>query len=222
MGKNKLTTLEDWILASPGLIKTDQNSSTNNINNGGSSGDCSGDYWHCDSRFGNFMCVRLSITMSLGGKWAEAQVHHVVGGDRGWDASHDIATWASGKTFRVGDQISHGSVAELRSKEEYEACDLSNPIKMYTDGLDTISLEAEGLRYFASSNSEHCKKGLKLHVEVLPYQITGPGILQVTASEEHQTALADGPSTPSASAQSTASTLLIFAAGLLCILLTNH
>ncbi|KAM6585626.1 hypothetical protein CsatB_012628 [Cannabis sativa] len=172
--------------------------------------------------------VMVAMTMSLGGKWAEAQVHHVVGGDRGWDASHDIATWASGRTFRVGDQIwfaysaAHGSVAELRSKEEYEACDLSNPIKMYTDGLDTISLEAEGLRYFASSNSEHCKKGLKLHVEVLPYQITGPGILQVTASEEHQTALADGPSTPSASAQSTATTLLIFAAGLLCILLTNH
>ncbi|XP_062088238.1 mavicyanin-like [Humulus lupulus] len=172
--------------------------------------------------------VIVAMTMSLGGKWAEAQVHHVVGGDRGWDASHDIASWASGKTFRVGDQIwfaysaVHGNVAELRSKEEYEACDLSNPIKMYTDGLDTISLEAEGLRYFVSSNSEHCKNGLKLHVEVLPHQIPGPGILQVTASEEHQTALADGPTTPSASAQPTASLLLLFASGLLCLFLTNH
>ena len=43
--------------------------------------------------------------VGLEGKWAEAQVHHVVGGDRGWDVSYDIASWASGKTFRVGDKI---------------------------------------------------------------------------------------------------------------------
>ncbi|PON91347.1 Phytocyanin domain containing protein [Trema orientale] len=163
--------------------------------------------------------------VSLGGKWAGAQMHHVVGGDRGWDASHDVASWASGKTFRVGDKIwfaysaVQGSVAELGSRKEYEACDVSNPIRMYMDGLDSISLEAEGLRYFVSSNAEHCKNGLKLHVEVLPYNYSGPGILQVTETDEHQTVLAAGP-TPSGSAQ-LSSSLLLFAFGFLCVLMTS-
>lgn len=56
----------------------------------------------------------------------------------------------------------------MKSKEEYESCDLSNPIKMYTDGLEVISLAEEGIRYFLSSKPENCKRGLKLHVEVMP------------------------------------------------------
>ena len=45
--------------------------------------------------------------VSLGGKWAAQaqQVHHVVGGDRGWDPSTGIASWSSGRVFKVGDQI---------------------------------------------------------------------------------------------------------------------
>ena len=56
--------------------------------------------------------VIVAMTMTLRVKWAEAQVHHVVGGDLGWDASHDISSWASGKTFRVGDQILGARIQE--------------------------------------------------------------------------------------------------------------
>ncbi|KAF4400748.1 hypothetical protein G4B88_001303 [Cannabis sativa] len=71
--------------------------------------------------------VMVAMTMSLGGKWAEAQVHHVVaGGDRGWDASHDIVTWASGKTFRsratAGSEMVVAvavAVAELAEEEDF-------------------------------------------------------------------------------------------------------
>ena len=45
------------------------------------------------------------MAASLGVKWAGAQVHHVVGGDRGWDPSTDVASWSSGRSFRVGDKI---------------------------------------------------------------------------------------------------------------------
>lgn len=53
------------------------------------------------------------VAASLGGKQktaaaAGAQVlHHVhvVGGDRGWDPSSDVASWSSGRSFRVGDKI---------------------------------------------------------------------------------------------------------------------
>ncbi|KAI3911681.1 hypothetical protein MKW92_029238 [Papaver armeniacum] len=102
--------------------------------------------------------------------------HHLVGDDRGWDVSNDVTSWASGKVFRVGDNVwfsysaAQERVAELGSKEEYETCDISNPIKMYTDGLNSVRLDGEGSRYFVSGMPESCKNGLKLHVEVLPTQ----------------------------------------------------
>lgn len=30
---------------------------------------------------------------------------HAVGGSQGWDESTDFGTWASGQTFKVGDQL---------------------------------------------------------------------------------------------------------------------
>jgi hypothetical protein len=36
---------------------------------------------------------------------ATSEVHHVVGGDHGWDPNSDILSWSSGRVFRVGDQI---------------------------------------------------------------------------------------------------------------------
>ena len=103
-----------------------------------------------------------------------------------------------------------GGVAEVRSREEYEACDVSNPIRMYTDGLDNISLDSEGMRFFASSNSDHCKNGLKLHIEVQPRDSPPMGgILQVTAtSDSEKPELADGPTSPSGSGRLSASFVL--------------
>lgn len=101
-----------------------------------------------------------------------AQVHHVVGGDRGWERSTDLASWFAGRDFRVGDIIwfaysaAQESVVELKTPEEFMSCDLSNPIRMYNGGLDKIPLQREGIRYFASGNPESCQKGLKLPVDV--------------------------------------------------------
>ena len=46
------------------------------------------------------------MLICIGGKWVEAEeVHHVVGGDRGWDPTSDLVSWSSHRIFRVGDQI---------------------------------------------------------------------------------------------------------------------
>ncbi|KAM1797201.1 hypothetical protein ACFX11_037344 [Malus domestica] len=161
--------------------------------------------------------------VSLGGSLVGAQVHHVVGGDRGWDPSSDLASWSSGKTFRAGDKMwlaysaAHGYIAEVTSKEEFESCDVTNPIRMFTDGLDSISMDNEGLRYFASSNVESCKKGLKLHVEVMPqsYQVPETSNSHVAESKGSAVVAAEGPKTPSGSAHLTAS-LMVLSFGLLC------
>ncbi|RVX08087.1 Uclacyanin 1 [Vitis vinifera] len=104
--------------------------------------------------------------------WAGALVHHVVGGDRGWDTSSDIEAWLSNKVFRVGDKIwfiysgGQEGVVELKSREEFDSCDVSNPIRTYTEGLDAVLMGSEGIRFFTSSKPKSCKDGLRLLVEV--------------------------------------------------------
>ncbi|KAK1316078.1 hypothetical protein QJS10_CPA05g00979 [Acorus calamus] len=121
------------------------------------------------------MVVVVVVVSVLGGcGLAEAGQHHVVGGDRGWDLGSDIGVWSLDKVFRVGDNIwfaysaADETVAELTSKEDFEACNVTNPIRMFTDGLSRVALEGEGERYFASAEPISCSRGLKLRVEVLP------------------------------------------------------
>ncbi|XP_039020017.1 umecyanin-like [Hibiscus syriacus] len=174
----------------------------------------------------NMITVMVMIIMapSLGPKRVGAQPHqHVVGDDRGWDTSSDIATWSSGQNFRVGDKIwfayaaAQESIVELKSKDEYESCDLRNPIRMYTDGLDSIELVEEGIRYFVSSKSESCQKGLKLHVEVMPSGNPDTEMPKVAASENSVLADAVAPTTPSGSNPLSGNSMWLFIGLWLCI-----
>ncbi|WCJ39969.1 Cupredoxin superfamily protein [Euphorbia peplus] len=140
---------------------------------------------------------------------ANAKVEHLVGGDRGWDPSNsDLTSWSSSRIFTIGDNLwlsysrAEGMIAELKTKEEYESCDMRNPIKMYTDGLNTIKLDQQGIRYFVSTNSDHCNNGLKLHVDVLPTVDAMPSDFPKVITSESEAlsfATAAGPS-PSGSA----------------------
>ncbi|KAF2288850.1 hypothetical protein GH714_017811 [Hevea brasiliensis] len=71
-------------------------------------------------------------------------------------------------------------------------------------------LEGEGIRYFVSSNSESCKKGLKLPVEVMPPH-KPHDTPKVATSESAALGLATGP-TPSGSGPSE-SLLCVLVAG---------
>ncbi|XP_057866583.2 mavicyanin-like [Cryptomeria japonica] len=99
--------------------------------------------------------------------------HHVVGDDRGWDPTSDFKGWASRKICHVRDNLwfayasSQQSVLALKSQEEYENCDVSNPIKPYDGGLDAVPLIEMGDRYFTSGNVEDCQRGMKVHINVL-------------------------------------------------------
>lgn len=57
---------------------------------------------------------------------------------------------------------------EVGGVEEFVSCNLTNPIRMYTDPVNHVVLEKEGIRYFTSGNPEMCKNGLKLPVTVQP------------------------------------------------------
>ncbi|KAE8714887.1 tropinone reductase-like protein [Hibiscus syriacus] len=161
--------------------------------------------------------VMVIMAPGLGLKRIGAQPHqHVVGDDRGWDPSSDIATWSSGRSFRVGDKIwfaysaAQESIVELKSEDEYESCDVQNPIRMYSDGLESIELVEEGIRYFVSSKPESCKRGLKLHVEVMPLGNPDTEIPKMVASENSVLADAVAPTTPSGSKQLYGNFMLLF------------
>ncbi|GLJ26641.1 hypothetical protein SUGI_0517980 [Cryptomeria japonica] len=94
-------------------------------------------------------------------------------GSKGWDPASDFKGWASRKIFHVGDNLwfayasSQQSVLELKSQEEFENYDVSNPIKLYDGGLDVVPLIEMGDRYFTSGNAEDCQRGMKVHINVL-------------------------------------------------------
>lgn len=122
--------------------------------------------------------VHLNMIMLL--SWAVimmnadlcSAVEHVVGGDRGWAPKSDIHGWASRQTFYVGDNLwfayasGEQNVIELKSQEELEACNISNPISIYNAGLDSVPLLHVGTRYFTCKRVEDCQNGMKLHINV--------------------------------------------------------
>ncbi|KAK6149689.1 hypothetical protein DH2020_017214 [Rehmannia glutinosa] len=122
----------------------------------------------------------LVVVVALSGPRVSAQTHHVVGGDSGWGPALDVTSWLSGRVFRVGDKIwfnyagTEDSIVELEGPEEFQSCNLTNPIRMYTDPVSHVELEKEGTRYFTSGNLDNCKNGLKLPVPVQPPHEYGP------------------------------------------------
>lgn len=102
---------------------------------------------------------------------------------------------------------------ELKSKDEYESCDIGNPIRMYTDGLDSVSLDREGIRYFASSKPESCKNGLKLHIDVQPH--LEPQVPKVATSESEGTVWATAAG-PTSAASHLIGSFIVLGFGFLC------
>ncbi|PWA55875.1 cupredoxin [Artemisia annua] len=98
-------------------------------------------------------------------------VQHVVGDSGGWTTFGDYTTWASSKTFNVGDTLvfnygsSHG--VDVVSKSDYDNCVTSNALDSYTGGATTISLKQPGPMYFACPSFGHCSSGMKLAINVV-------------------------------------------------------
>ena len=86
------------------------------------------------------------------------------------------------------------------TKENYESCNTSKPIKEYKDGNNTkVELDKSGPFYFISGAAGHCKKGQKLQVVVMsekhwdhdnppvgsPTQAPVPAPAKTSASQAH-------------------------------------
>ncbi|XP_074284880.1 early nodulin-like protein 3 [Silene latifolia] len=97
-----------------------------------------------------------------------------VGGRDGWvlNPSESYSHWAERNRFQVNDTLlfkhkkGEDSVL-LVTKENYNNCNINNPIKSLTDENSEYKFERSGPHYFISGNSENCKKGQKIIIVVL-------------------------------------------------------
>jgi len=96
---------------------------------------------------------------------------YTVGDSKGWALNVDYSTWASGKTFAVGDKLvfkyavgSHDTL--VVNKAAYDSCLITNPLSSHTSGNDTITLDSTGTTYYICGIGSHCSSGMKLAVTV--------------------------------------------------------
>ncbi|KHN15075.1 Blue copper protein [Glycine soja] len=97
----------------------------------------------------NLLLVLFAVATFLHG--SEAQTRHVVGDATGWiippGGAATYTTWASNKTFTVGDT-------------------LGNAVLTLTSGPATVTLNETGEQYYICSFGSHCSGGQKLAINV--------------------------------------------------------
>lgn len=99
-----------------------------------------------------------------------AGTNYTVGGNRQWNLGVDYATWATGKSFSVGDSLifkytTDHDVLEV-TKSAYDSCSTSNPTATEKGGSTTILLGSAGNKYFICGTAGHCAGGMKLAIIV--------------------------------------------------------
>ncbi|ERN03723.1 hypothetical protein AMTRI_Chr05g74410 [Amborella trichopoda] len=120
-----------------------------------------------------------SLRMFLGGVAALLMctvcmaTDHTVGGSTGWQVPDDSSfyeKWATENTFSVGDKLifdfrtgSHNVIQV--EKAGYESCSSTAPIRSFTEGPATVTLEA-GIHYFLCGVGTHCNSGQKVTISV--------------------------------------------------------
>ncbi|XP_047312483.1 umecyanin-like [Impatiens glandulifera] len=133
-----------------------------------------------DHKFFAFLFVGCAAIMM---QYAEAQTTNVVGDNTGWVVPPTIdtySTWASGKTFAVGDILTFNfrtgehDVLQV-PKASYDACTSDNPIGgMITTGPANITLTTGGDAYFICTIGRHCQAGQKMAISVSGTPVPSP------------------------------------------------
>ncbi|VFQ86765.1 unnamed protein product [Cuscuta campestris] len=97
---------------------------------------------------------------------------YTVGDSAGWGLGGDYATWASDKTFKVGDSLvfnyqGGGHTVDEVSESDYKSCAAANSISSDSSGATTVQLKTAGKHFFICSSTGHCGQGMKLEVNVV-------------------------------------------------------
>uniref|UniRef100_A0A7N0TZL8 Phytocyanin domain-containing protein n=1 Tax=Kalanchoe fedtschenkoi TaxID=63787 RepID=A0A7N0TZL8_KALFE len=121
------------------------------------------------------LAVELAVMAALASMALTNAATYTVG-DGSWtipSTTGQYNTWASSKTFRVGDVLVFNfatgahDVATV-TKDKYDDCDGDSPMALVTQGPASITLTTSGMNYFICTvgNGNHCSAGQKLAVNV--------------------------------------------------------
>ncbi|KAF3957508.1 hypothetical protein CMV_017487 [Castanea mollissima] len=115
--------------------------------------------------------------------FSEAREFVVGGHENSWSfptSSDSLNSWAQKGRFEVGDILIFNehdplidSVLEV-TKDHYDKCLVSNPIKEHRDVNTKVKLDRSGPFYFISNAVVNCEKGQKLTVAVLHKHLKQP------------------------------------------------
>ncbi|KAK1393033.1 blue copper protein-like [Heracleum sosnowskyi] len=110
-----------------------------------------------------FLILLAAVVPSLG-------KDYTVGDSSGWTMTGDYKTWASDKTFNVGDNLvfkyGPGHTVDEVSSGDFSSCTVGNSISSDSSGSTTIPLKTAGPHYFICGVIGHCSSGMKLAVTV--------------------------------------------------------
>ncbi|KAF8073276.1 hypothetical protein N665_1122s0005 [Sinapis alba] len=124
----------------------------------------------------------LLTTVSHGA--SKPRMFLVGGSSQSWkvpdSSSNTLNQWAENNRFKVGDILVWKYDAKVDSvlqvtKEDYDSCNTSNPLKQYNDGDTKLELDHSGAYFFISGALDHCAKGQKMHLVVLAERNNVPG-----------------------------------------------
>lgn len=106
---------------------------------------------------------------------ATGRVTYTVGDTIGWiipsNGTAAYTTWASGKSFKVGDilvfnfQLNAHNVEEV-TKEKYDSCNSTSPIATFSNPPVRVTLNKTGTHYYICGVPGHCSAGQKLSINV--------------------------------------------------------
>ncbi|WCJ24784.1 Blue copper protein [Euphorbia peplus] len=125
---------------------------------------------------------------------------YTVGESSGWAMGVDYTTWASDKTFNVGDSLvfnyGGGHTVDEVSAGDYSTCTVGNSITSDSSGATSIALKTPGTHYFVCAAIGHCGNGMKLALNVKAASAASAGSGSGTALPAAGTATGTSSTTP--------------------------
>ncbi|ESW33971.1 hypothetical protein PHAVU_001G113600 [Phaseolus vulgaris] len=100
----------------------------------------------------------------------------VVGDDKGWTLDFNYTTWAQDKVFHVGDTLwfnyakANHNVVKVNGTQ-FKECSFTAENEVLSTGKDSITLKAEGRKWYICSRGNHCanhQMKLLITVEAAP------------------------------------------------------
>ncbi|CAL9093428.1 unnamed protein product [Musa textilis] len=104
--------------------------------------------------------------------------NYTVGEGDGWHPDYNYTAWTYGKMFMVGDNLvfnyKQGAHNVMQvGGPDYKACNKSAvAINTFSSGSDVVPLDGQGKRWYICGFADHCSKGQRLVVNVMPASVS--------------------------------------------------